>query len=205
MNLHRAETEAERKEAFRRRSERYLQLGHDRFAAATLVAQSAGPLIGPALDVGTGKGLLAMALARLNMEVVSVDVDDDEQALAALLAEEAGVRGRIQFVRADAVRLPFSGKVFGCAAMMAVLHHLVDPIPVLDEMARVVRPGGVIIMAEFSEAGFELVARVHRETGHEHPRSSATLDMALALIEHGGFRCVERTERQHYRVAVLRK
>jgi len=50
MSLNRVETEAERKEASRRRSERYLQLGHDRFAAATLVAQSAGPLNGPAIE-----------------------------------------------------------------------------------------------------------------------------------------------------------
>jgi ubiquinone/menaquinone biosynthesis C-methylase UbiE/acyl-coenzyme A thioesterase PaaI-like protein len=191
--------------AFRSRTERYLREGYDRIAAARFVAAAAGPLEGPALDVGTGKGLLATALARMGLDVVSVDVDAFEQATAAVLAAEVGVRDRIRFVRGDATHLPFPDAHFGCAAMFDVLHHLADPAPVLREMARVVKPRGAIIVADFDETGFELVARVHREDGHEHTRTTATVDGARRELTRLGFRCTNDREDHHHRVAALVK
>lgn len=76
--------------AFHWRNLEYLRFGLDRIAAARFVVEAARSLYSPALDVGTGKGLLAIQLARAGMEVVTVDVDDEEQRLARLLAEEAG-------------------------------------------------------------------------------------------------------------------
>lgn len=98
---------AGRREEFRRRTGTYLRLGHDLFAAARFVADSGGRLAGPVLDVGTGKGIIAVELARRGFRVVSIDPDDSDQALASLLAREAGMRGRIRFVRGDGARLPF--------------------------------------------------------------------------------------------------
>lgn len=191
--------------AFRSRTGRYLQEGYDRIAAARFVAAAAGELTGPSLDVGTGKGLMATALARTGLDVVSVDVDAAEQAVAAALAAEAGASGRIRFVRADGACLPFREDRFGCAVMMDMLHHLDDPAPVLREMARVVRPGGVIIVADFSEAGFDLVARVHREEGHEHPRSNATVGGVRRELSRRDFRCTCDREAHHHRVVALIK
>lgn len=54
----------ERKEAFNARTAQYLRLGYDRFAASDFVIAGGGNLFGPALDIGTGKGLTAMALAK---------------------------------------------------------------------------------------------------------------------------------------------
>jgi len=165
----------ERLRAFRARSLQYGRLGHDRVGTARFVVETAGALRGPALDVGTGKGLLAIELARTGMEVVSVDVDAEEQELARLLAEEAGVGSRISFVRGDAAHLPYPDGTFGCVAMMDVLHHLDEPGPVLREMARVFNHAGLMVIADFDEQGFELVSRIHREEGRHHPRTAATV------------------------------
>jgi ubiquinone/menaquinone biosynthesis C-methylase UbiE len=173
--------------AFRARAEHYASLGFDRFAAAEFVVGTAGRLLGPALDVGTGKGLAAMALARRGLEVVSVDPDADEQTLALGLAAEAGLADRIRFVRGDACALPFPGGHFGCAALVGVLHHLQDPVPVLYETARVLRPCGIVILADFSPEGLGLVARVHREEGREHPVSGVTPDSAATFLSTRGF------------------
>jgi 2-polyprenyl-3-methyl-5-hydroxy-6-metoxy-1,4-benzoquinol methylase len=113
----------ERLHAFRSRSQEYLRLGHDRLAAARFVADAIGEFHGTALDIATGKGLLAIELARRGMEVISVDVDSRERELAQLLAEEAGVAGRISFEQVDAANIPYSDGQFGCVAMMDVLHH----------------------------------------------------------------------------------
>jgi len=195
----------ERIAVFRARTEQYRRLGYDRFAAARFVAEAAGRLEGPALDVGTGKGLLAMALARRDFDVVSVDENAEDSELAAALAGEAGLDSRIRFLLQDARSLPFPDGSFGCAAMMEVLHHLDDARPVLTEMARLVWPGGTIVVADFTEAGFAMVASVHRADGQEHPRSGSTLVGAQGLLASVDWLEQGRTEAHHNVVAWFRK
>jgi len=194
-----------RKAAFLVRTEQYLSLGYDRFAAADFVVKTGGRLSGPALDIGTGKGLMAMAMARQGLEVVSVDPDADEQAMAFLLATEAGLEDRIRFVRGDASVLPCSEDHFGCAALVDVLHHLKDPVSVLEETARVLRPSGILILADFSPEGFELVARVHQEEGRKHPVSGVTLESAEAFLSGRGFELTARLSGHKHDVIVLTK
>jgi ubiquinone/menaquinone biosynthesis C-methylase UbiE len=203
MAMEDREDMARRKAAFFARTEQYLGLGYDRFAAADFVVKTGGRLSGPALDIGTGKGLTAMAMARRGFEVVSVDPDADEQALAALLAAEAGLGERIRFVRGDASVLPFSDDHFGCAALVDVLHHLQDPVPVLEETARVLRTFGTLILADFSSEGFELVARVHRGEGREHPVSGVSLESAAVFLSGRGFEVTVRLSGYKHDVIVL--
>jgi ubiquinone/menaquinone biosynthesis C-methylase UbiE len=190
-----------RKRAFSARTEQYLQEGHDLFGAARFVAEAASDLESPALDVGTGEGLLAMALVRRGLEVVAVDVNEEDSALAALLVREAGLEGRIRFLLGDARSLPSPDGYFGCVAMMDVLHHLEDAAPVLGEMARVVRPRGKIVVADFTDEGFERVAAVHRAEGHEHPRSAITVDEARAVMAGAGWELCGETTGHLHRVA----
>lgn len=160
-----------RLQVFHARGQQYQRLGYDRSGAAQFVVRAVGGLIGSAPDVGTGKGLCAMTSAQMGLEVVSIDPDSDEQALAALLAREAGLDDRIHFIRGDAVYLPYPDAHFSCATMTDVLHHLNQPGPVLCQIARVLRKNGVIVLADFDAQGFELVAEVHRVEGREHLRT----------------------------------
>ena len=195
----------ERRRAFQARTEQYLRAGHDRLAAARFVAAAAGDLAGPALDVGTGKGLLAMALARRDLDVVSVDVNEEDSELAALLARDAGLAGRISFRLEDARSLPFAVGSFGCALMMDVLHHLDDAAPVAREMARVVRPHGKIVVADFTEDGFAMVAAIHRAEGREHTRSAVTVDAARICLAEVGWTLAGEDDGHMQRVAWFRK
>lgn len=195
----------ERLRAFHARCLQYCRLGHDRVAAARFVVASAGELRGPALDVGTGKGLLAIELARAGMEVVSVDTDAEEQGMARLLAEEAGVSGRISFFHGDAAHLPYRDGSFGCVAMMDVLHHLHDPLPVLAEMTRLLEHGGLMVIADFDEQGFDLVSRVHREEGREHPRTPVTVARVEEDLSRLGLQRITRTTGCLHEIAVFRK
>jgi ubiquinone/menaquinone biosynthesis C-methylase UbiE len=196
---------ARRRQAFEARTAQYRALGYDRVAVARSVAGAAFPLRGPALDVGTGKGLLAVELARLSLDVVSVDVDASELPLASALAREAGVGARLRFLHRNAARLPFRRGHFGCAAMTDVFHHIDDPRPVLAEMARTVRVGGVVVVADFSREGFRLVARVHRAEGRVHSESGVSVEQARALLEQEGLDCVGRVEEHLHDVAIMVK
>lgn len=179
------------------RTQRYREAGYDRFAAADLVASRLETTAGAALDVGTGHGLLATALAKLGIGVTTGDVSTDNYLVAAALVTAAGVAERVRFLLCDAMRLPFPDRHFDCVAMMNVLHHIEHAEPTLAELARVTRPAGRILLADFSEAGFELVSRVHREGGGEHPRSAVTLDAACAALTRLGWRLLSR-EVQHF-------
>jgi len=195
-----------RKAAFWARMRQYEGLGFNRFAAADFVIGMGGGLSGPALDVGTGKGLTAQALARRGLDVVSVDLDGDEQSLARLLAAEAHLGDRVRFVRGDAAALPFAADHFGCAVVVDLLHHLDKPEPALEEAARVLRPAGTLILADFSAEGLELVARVHREEGREHPVSAASPDSAAAYLSRKGLDVAVRSSgRRHDVIALVKR
>jgi ubiquinone/menaquinone biosynthesis C-methylase UbiE len=191
--------------AFHARNLTYRRHGHDRIGAARFVIETVGALRGPVLDVGTGKGLLAIALAQKGLEVISVDVDSEEQELARLLAKEAGVGSRISFVRADAAHLPYPNGRFNCVAMMDVLHHLDEPASVLGEMLRVLNDGGIIIVADFDQEGFELVSRIHREEGRVHLRTATTVDLARNALAGAGCRDLTRTSGCLHEIVVMIK
>lgn len=197
----------EKLEFFRARTRKYLELGYDRFAAARFVASYAAqpPESGSILDIGTGKGILAAALADVFGEVVSVDVSPDDRELAAAVAQEAGAGGRIRFLTLDAAHLPFRDGAFDRIASMDVLHHLEEPGPVLTEAVRVLGPSGRLVLADFTPEGFDLVARVHQEDGTVHPVGPVTVDIAAEMLRAMGLR-LEHDESAHLqRVIVLRR
>ncbi|MGC8763775.1 MAG: DUF6125 family protein [Acidobacteriota bacterium] len=196
---------ARRLEHLHQRTRQYLELGHDRLAAAAFAAEGAGEGPGLALDVGTGKGLLAMALARRGFDVVSVDPDPAEQEVAFALAREAGLQGRIAFERAGAEDLPYAGGSFDVVASLDALHHLPAGGRALEEMARVLRPGGRLVLAEFTEEGFALVERVHAAEGRHHGRGDLTLEWASGFLAGRGFSLEARGEAHHTDRRVFRR
>lgn len=96
-----------------------------------------------AIDVGTGVGALALALAPLVREVVGVDPSPDLLAYA-----RARALPNTTFVEADGVHLPFDDGAFDLACTLRTLHHVARPELVLAELTRVTRPGGRILVVD---------------------------------------------------------
>jgi SAM-dependent methyltransferase len=99
------------------------------------------------LDVGTGSGYLAFALAGLGAEVVGVDVDPDTYVTASERAQMrellAGPAGSVELRRADVHALPFEDGSFDLVISMTAVEHFTDVRLAFREMARVLAPGGV--------------------------------------------------------------
>jgi SAM-dependent methyltransferase len=116
---------------------------------ASDVADRVRRLLGPfsgterALDSGCGTGALAFALAPHVGEVVGVDTDAEYLEAARAAAPE-----NVRFVEGDATALPFEYGSFDIAGSMRVLHHVRRPGLVVSELARVVRPGGRILVMD---------------------------------------------------------
>jgi ubiquinone/menaquinone biosynthesis C-methylase UbiE len=98
-----------------------------------------------ALDVGTGAGAFALALAPLVREVVGVDLVPE---LLALARERAAGLDNVEFVEADGSALPFPDFSFDLAGTLRTLHHVHRPELFVAELARVTRPRGHVLVVD---------------------------------------------------------
>jgi SAM-dependent methyltransferase len=99
------------------------------------------------LDLGCGTGVLARALARRPGFAGPISAVDQSPILidaARRLATEEGVGERIAFRVGDVHRLEFPDAGFEAVIAHTLISHVSDPLAVLQEAARVVRPGGTV-------------------------------------------------------------
>jgi len=110
------------------------------------------------LDVGCGNGAVLIRLGRtFGLEVTGVDLDPDQIAVARIAAGDAA---EARFVTADAVRLPFADGEFDLVHSSKTTHHVSDWRQALDEMTRVLKPGGRLCYSDFvAPAGRRLPTR----------------------------------------------
>ncbi|MGH2617942.1 MAG: methyltransferase domain-containing protein [Thermomicrobiales bacterium] len=101
------------------------------------------------LDVGCGSGDDVQALARIvGPTGKATGIDLSETMVAQARARSEGLQLPVEFQSGDIGRLDFPDGVFAAARADRVLHHLDDPGRALREMARVVRPGGRVVVSE---------------------------------------------------------
>jgi ubiquinone/menaquinone biosynthesis C-methylase UbiE len=184
---------------------RFAKEGYERLAAPVFILDQAAGLAGPVLDVGTGTGITARALATRGLETVSVDLSADDQQLAAFLTDDTETAGRIHFELANACHLIVPDGHFGAAVLIDVLHHLETGGPVLKELFRVIRPGGLVVLADFTVEGFNMVSRVYADQGLEHPEGPVTVDWARGFLSALGMTEERLTTGHSHRIAVFRK
>lgn len=96
-----------------------------------------------ALDVGTGAGALAFALAPLVREVVGLDPVPELLELA-----RARALPNTHFVEGDGAALPFPDASFDLAGTHRTLHHVEHAARVVAELARVTKPGGHVLVVD---------------------------------------------------------
>jgi len=111
------------------------------------ILELAGPLDGlDVLDVGTGDGAHAVALANEGARITGVDVSIPALRAASGRASESGTRLRL--VGADALSLPFRPGSFDLAIAVTALCFTRSPEQAVAEIGRVLRPGGRLVIGE---------------------------------------------------------
>ena len=102
------------------------------------------------LDVGTGTGVIALdVVKRLGQgtEVVGIDLSDGMLATAAAKARAAGLDEQVSFLKMDAENLDFEDESFDAVLSLYALRHFPNPDKALQEMFRVLKPGGAVVVA----------------------------------------------------------
>ena len=105
------------------------------------------------LDLATGSGDLAIGLARRLGHrglLVASDINASMLDRGRDRLIDAGVGSRIEFVQADAQALPFAAGTFDCVTIGFGLRNVTDQARALEEMTAVLRPGGRLVVLEFS-------------------------------------------------------
>lgn len=107
------------------------------------------------LDVAAGSGDLAAGIARAigpTGTVIVTDINANMLALARERLLDAGIVTNVHYVQADAERLPFKAKLFDCVTIGFGLRNTSDKRAALESMFRVLKPGGRLLVLEFSHA-----------------------------------------------------
>ncbi len=99
------------------------------------------------LDIASGPGYIAEAFAGAAREVVGVDLTEAMLAIAKERTKQRGI-SNVSFQAADAQNLPFEGEAFDVVVCRLALHHVLKPLQVLHEMARVCRTGGTVLVED---------------------------------------------------------
>lgn len=147
------------------------------------------------LDSGCGTGAFAVAIAGRVSSVVGVDTDE-----ASLAVGRRASPANVTLSTGDAAALPFGDASFDLAGCFRVLHHVPDPGRVVAELARVVRPGGRVLLVDQLREPDETAAaandRFERERDASHTTTLAA-DTIRDLLESAGLtvaRSESRTE-----------
>lgn len=112
--------------------------------------QALESLIPPSLviaDIGTGTGYLLLQLARFAQKVIGVDHSTEMIALAKAKAVEAGIHN-VEFRIGELDDLPMADNEVDAVFAGLVLHHAPDPQSAIEEMARIVKPGGTVTILD---------------------------------------------------------
>lgn len=120
------------------------QMRYDLVAA---MARRHVPAGGAILDVGCGAALVADKLGDLSVDYVGLDYGGHHIEFAAdKLRNGPPLAIRRRFVRGDGEHLPFRDQMFDVVVMSEVIEHLLRPELAVWEIARVLKPGGVLVM-----------------------------------------------------------
>lgn len=118
------------------------------------------------LDVGTGTGRILELVAPRVERAIGIDLSREMLSVARAHIEKAGLRN-VSVRHGDMYQLPWPAGSFDAAAIHQVLHFSDDPPAAIAEVARILRPGGVLVIVDFAPHDLEYlrVEHAHRRLG----------------------------------------
>ena len=160
-------------------------------------ALSGTQLSGEVLELGAGNGAMAEDVMRRDPQI-RLTVTDIDPAMVRAARNRLSGRAGVTVRQADVTALPFDAASFDAVTSYLMLHHVIDWRAALDEAARVLRAGGVLVGYDLTDT---LLARlIHRADRSPHRLLSA--DELRAGLAAAGFEDV--TVRASYRGHVMR-
>lgn len=116
------------------------------------------------LDIAGGTGDLTAKFSRLvgpSGQVILADINDSMLKVGRDKLANLGIVGNVQCVQANAEELPFPDNTFDCITIAFGLRNVTDKSKALASMQRVLKPGGRLLVLEFSKPETECVSKIY--------------------------------------------
>jgi ubiquinone/menaquinone biosynthesis C-methylase UbiE len=140
----------------------YLNPDIDRFydlAFADILERLRPSLSDRLLDAGCGYGYHTLRLARGKAQITAVDFSDVALTAAQKRIANAGVERQVILQKADLTRLPFQESMFDFVVCWGVIMHIPEMENALSELARVLKPGGTLVLCENNMGSLDVAVR----------------------------------------------
>lgn len=178
------------------------------------------PDLAYALDVGTGTCLLPIELCKrvATARIKAIDLSASMLDVGRSHVERAGLTGAITLALADAKALDEPDMTFSAVLSNSIVHHIPEPVVVLREMLRVLRPGGLLFVRDLvrpeDEASVAALVQTYaaNDTPYQRALFDASLRAALSLDEVREMlrslqvppECAQKTSDRHWTLAFRR-
>lgn len=116
------------------------------------------------LDIAGGTGDLTLKFSRLvgpEGKVVLADINDSMLKVGRDKLLDSGCSGNVEFVQANAECLPFPDNTFDCITIAFGLRNVTDKDKALRSMARILKPGGRLLVLEFSKPTNPVMSKIY--------------------------------------------
>ncbi|MGL5133635.1 MAG: class I SAM-dependent methyltransferase [Planktothrix sp.] len=159
-----------------------------------------GPETGLILDAGTGTARIPILIAqkRSPWQITGIDLSANMLFIGNQNIQQAGLEEQIKLEQVDAKQLPYGDATFDLVISNSIVHHLPDPILFFQEIQRVLKPQGGILLRDLTRPNSEteLNSLVEQYAGdcNDHQKklfedslkAAYTLDEIINLIESVG-------------------
>lgn len=135
------------------------------------------------LDVGTGTALIPIELGRRDagLHVTAIDLAEEMLAIGRRNVAAAKLADVIDLEKVDAKQLPYADGTFDVVMSNSIVHHIPEPRGSLEEMVRVLSPGGVLFVRDLMrpETSAEVERLVQIYAGQENERQQQLFRQSL--------------------------
>ncbi len=142
-----------------------------------------------AVDLGAGTGFLTEALLAAGAKVFAVDASPEMLARLTAKFAQASAAGRLTVLTGGAERLPLPDASVDRVLANMLLHHAEDPALAIREMARILRPGGRLVITDLDRHAHEFLLTEHHDRWPGFDRADVASWLAAAGLSDARIDC----------------
>lgn len=162
----------------------FKKYGYDIPRARDFIITKAKPSKAKILEVGTGRGHMAIALAKKGFKLTSVDLDRKAQYVARASLKAIKLDKLVTLKIMNAERLQYKDDSFDYVISVNFIHHAKNPVRCLKEMIRLAKDK--LIIVDINKRGERIMQKVHGLDGHSHAVSRMSLQGVKAFLDKAG-------------------
>jgi len=183
----------------------YRGKGLDFVKSRDFILQKAHPLEGSMLEIGSGTGYTALALAKAGHKFASVDNDKEALNITALNLSHADVLSNVKLYVMDGACMTFESASFKNIICVNLFHHIDKVNKMLSEIDRVLCANGKVVLADFNRTGMKIVDAVHEKEGRMHKNSEVKKEDVYSYFSGLGYEIRAYEDNCHWLLVGIKK